>query len=332
MRLLLLALLGCLGLILAVSGPSRAGAEAACTSRTATKTTVAEIARDSQAWSGRCVTVKGLLNGAWLYDGVDGFYRLPQDSLDPSSNGLAIGLQGDRLPSGALREAAITGVVGRCQDLRAALDAARKPGEISWLSGFCHYYDSPFIAIVRAETGPFRAPERQRVRKGDDYGDLAAAPSDWVHLAFVQQEADRFLTALRAGDRPALAGLLTPEADNPSDDLDDELDLLLKDPNSVFAELRRGAPSQTQYLLDRFVDDGKVVVGDDGPGGYDSTVCFCRTANCEGRWPIARMDADNLPTRPYACIVIGPYQIFRKGLVPQHSVPIGDYGLAEPGA
>jgi hypothetical protein len=40
---------------------------------------------------------------------------------------------------------------------------------------------------------------------------------------------------------------------------------------------------------------------------YGSLICVCRERDCDGRWPIAGLDADNLPSRPYACFAVGPY-------------------------
>lgn len=35
---------------------------------------------------------------------------------------------------------------------------------------------------------------------------------------------------------------------------------------------------------------------------FDATItCFCREARCDGKWPIANLDAANSPRRPYAC-------------------------------
>jgi hypothetical protein len=61
-----------------------------------------------------------------------------------------------------------------------------------------------------------------------------------------------------------------------------------------------------------------------------ATICFCRTADCSDRWPIAFNDADNDPWRPYACIQAKPRDDGPGRIV--LNTPIGVGWLREPGA
>lgn len=143
--------------------------------------------------------------------------------------------------------------------------------------------------------------------------------------------AGKFLAALRAGDRNTLADIHFRNVGLEWEEEEAELlEFLLDARKSPFPSLRRDreAPQQT-ILVDRsllYPDPERANRFDDD---YSAIVCFCRTADCTGRWPIASFDADNLPSRPYACTRIEPY-LNDGATEPHFTTPIGKSGLAEP--
>jgi hypothetical protein len=58
--------------------------------------------------------------------------------------------------------------------------------------------------------------------------------------------------------------------------------------------------------------------------------CWCKTVDCEGRWPVVRNDADNVPERPQICVATAEYTIFRGDTVMQAELETVPGGFAEP--
>ncbi len=308
-----------LALGLLAASPARAEERADCTPRSATTATVAAIAGDPPAWTGRCVTVTAVGSGRWLYESVDGFYRLSREPGDPASNGLRLGLDNLTRTIAGFPELTVTGRVQDCEAARQAVEASAKAGEIAMIAGYCHYFSGAYLWVEKARRGPAKPFERRTRVRGEGYGDLSSGSDAWARRALVEQKSSAFLAAVVARDRQALAELMAPD---PTDALDLEAarkaaaDVLGR--SSVFKAL--GLSSQRIVLRRRGA-------GDDG---LDAFACFCRTADCTGRWPIASFDVDNLPSRPYACIRVADYVVFQKGLRPVIMLPEVEAGLKEP--
>jgi hypothetical protein len=306
-----------------------------CTARNAERATVHQIATHQQAYNGRCVSVDGVMNGLSLFESVDGVYLQPRDSLDPSSSGFRLGLDNMRRRfSNDFRHVTVIGRVQDCEEIRAMVDASRPEGEIGWVSGYCHSYNGAYLWVkqLRHRAGkPFRRQMGSYERA--DYGNVKPAPADWPHTAFVTTLTSRFLAALRAKNREELADLHFRNAGLEwEEDEQATLRLLLAERRSPFASIRdsTGAPQQV-ILVERSrlpdYEGGEYYDKDD----YSALVCFCREADCTGRWPIASFDADNLHTRPYACTRIDRWLIGSgKGVVPKFSTERAEFGLAEP--
>src|SRR5262249_8036722 len=137
-------------------------------------------------------------------------------------------------------------------------------------------------------------------RASDDYGNLKPAPSDWPYIERAHSLAALYLSALRRRDRETLAALHLPgmEEREKATWLRPLIHFLLDDAKSPFADVRRNASNQSIVLITR---------GERFEGDTSATLCFCRRADCTARWPIASWDADNLPSRPYACTTFGTY-------------------------
>ena len=317
----------------ALATPSTSNASWDCTPQRATKATVAKIAQAPRRWMGRCVTITAVRQGNWIYQNVDGLYRLEPDGLDPSSNGLKLGLDdqrdGQEWPPAAFREVTVTGRVQDCETMRDAVHGSAEDSAFVMVRGYCHSYNGTYLWVDELVEGRFKPFKRKIVRGRADDGDLTPAPADWPHRAFIEETAATFLTTLRARDRAALGRLLTVDPDNqPAESQNAEIRFLLDTASSPFVDLPAEGSLQSQILIERYVDDDGSIASEDSD--YRSRVCFCRQKTCTGRWPIATFDADNLPARPYACIQINPYLVFRKGTKTQVSVPVEQTGLVEP--
>ena len=63
---------------------------------------------------------------------------------------------------------------------------------------------------------------------------------------------------------------------------------------------------------------------------YSATLCFCVDGDCSERWPIAQIDADNRPNRPYVCTQFSDYRVDRRVTRPMFRTAVGRHGLPEP--
>lgn len=292
----------------------------ACTARNSVPASVSEIATHPENYRGRCVVTRGVMSAPHLFANVDGIYVQPKDRSNPSSSGLRIGVdniedqQVDRY-----RHVEIIGRVQDCEPLRNAFHASAPQGEVLIVTGYCHYYNGPYLWIynLRGTRGP-RIERRLQNFGREDYGDLKPAPQEWPHRAQVEALAGQFFAALRSKDRETLSRLHFP--DDKSRRPEDERELLdyLLDSHSPFEVLN------SEHII---LIDGTTY---DEPDAYSATVCFCRVASCSGRWPIATFDADNLPDRPYACSKIEPHLGDDEHTQPVFDTPEETSGLAEP--
>ncbi len=194
------------------------------------------------------------------------------------------------------------------------------------MSGYCHYFNGPYLYVRRFQFRSGRPFERRMGRyEREDYGNLVPAPADWRYRADVEALASEFLRALRTSDQEKLLWIHFREVGLEWEDDERELmQFLLKSRKSPFAALRtRATGSPEQIILLKRADLHEE------SSKYSSTICFCREATCAGRWPIATFDADNLPSRPYACTEVVPYLDDGRE-VPHFMTTIGKGGLAEP--
>ena len=303
-----------------------------CSRGEAVRATVEQIAQQPDAYMDKCVIVDGVMYGHSLFAHVDGVYMRSPDVLDDTKSGLRIGIDGRKRVRPGYRHVTVLGRVADCEAIRQCVDASAKPGEIVMVMGYCHSAYGPFVHI-NGLTYRSGAPFVRQMGNYDrqDYGDIKPVPTDWPHRPMIEAMAGKFLEALRARDRDALADIHFRNVGLEWDDDEAKLlNFLLNDSKSPFASLRTSASSpQTMILSDRgplHPDPDESYPGEDD---YSATVCFCREPDCTGRWPLASFDADNLPGRPYACTKIEPYYTEKK-FVPNFSTPAAKTGLAEP--
>jgi len=274
---------------------------------------------------------------SFIYESVDGVYLQPPDILNPASSGFRLGLDNiQRHLDEAYRHVSILGRVQDCEEVHAWAESMAEEGQIVMVGGYCHSMNGPYVWVqdLRFRSGaPFFRQTGYRNRP--DYGDLQPTPVDWPHRALVETHVNKFIQALRSSDREELANIHYRNFGADREDGETALlRFLLSDRNSPFASIRtaRGLPQQIILIYKPYlVSDEDEDADPADAADYSATVCFCREKDCTGRWPIASFDADNLPTRPYACTEFGSYIVDGRPL-PLFSTQSGKEGLEEPRA
>ncbi len=259
-------------------GPVRAGV---CAPDNAEQASLGAIAGDPDGWLGRCVTVAGIYSNEQIYADADAIY---------GKSGASIGgyVDGQGSLDGFWR-GEFTGRIGDCAVAANNIDAGllRSPGIlIDGRQAGCREPTGQFLLFM-SQGKLERTKLVRRMRNADDSqgGDLRPAPKDWPQADEVSKLAAEFVGALRAGDRARLTGMMKDAYG---------VELLLDDEPSALADLKTPGDHPMQILLRRGV----------AADVADTKVCFCHKKDCSALWPIDRRDADNQPSRPYACLAI----------------------------
>ena len=280
-----------------------AGAPRVCAPTNSEKATVAAIAADPAAWLGRCVRVEAIYAGEQLHADADAIYGVNANSIGGYVDG-----RGD--VGGAWR-GTFTGRVADCaaaeEDLLTGL--LRSPGiSLHGRTLGCPEPKGPFLVFMsQGELKPAGIKRRVLGAKG---GDLASAAAQWPHVDAMSALAKRFGAAMQAGDVAALKAML------PNSYMAEQL--LVRD-DMALAQLRSKA--ERDFKLFSYP-----AVSSDVAAGE---ACWCLKADCERLWPIHSRDADNQPSRPYACLRI---EGRREGDLWHYRVDASQdvYGLDEP--
>jgi hypothetical protein len=299
-----------------------------CNPREAVRTTVVEIGRNPERFVDRCVTVTGAFAGIRMYSRQEGMYLLYRFARD--GNQVAahrvhlIGIDNQDMRDLRMRFPQRTTVTGRVDTCERRYERIRAAGGFPFLAGYCHYESGPTIlvdrySITEQSYGRMMGEEARR-----RFGNLIPMPEDWPNRSRVEAVAAEFLAALRARDRTKIRELHDIRDERNEHDRG-VLSDLLESRYSVFTQVRDRSSSQIAMFVIAAEDDSPLGRGDERP---NATVCFCRTDDCSGRWPIAINDANNEPARPYACIGVEPREGTRGGA--QVETPIRGGWLREP--
>ncbi len=215
------------------------------------------------------------------------------------------------------RRVEIVGKVGSCADENAAVEQDQKsrPGEIVMLLGYCHTSLANYVAptatrvidknpvarLSEADLPPERRP-------------LVDAPAGLPGLAVSQSKAQSMLQALLDRDEDIYVRLSEPDL---VEDLDkagkrlkpEWLRIRLRDIHADYVTAQKiWRPLAGQLLPDArprtFIERADLPA----QGGNSRLIhCWCKQGDCTGKWPVLSLDADNLGTRPYACIATSDY-------------------------
>lgn len=268
--------------ILILLAASDAGAQniprsAVCTAENSERTSVAAVAADPGAWMGRCVAVDGIYSGERVYEDADAIYGVTDHSVGGFVDGLGAAPGGFR--------GTFVGRVSDCAVAEEILLTAqlRAPG-ISLHERVlgCTQETGPFLMFM--SHGALEPSGLKRRLPGAKGGNLVPAPADWEHRPTIAQRAGQFAFALHGGDVEGMARLLGDRY---------RAERMLADAGSALARLKDVSGEPVVFMQ-------RGLAADEQAG----EACWCLMRDCARRWPIHSRDADNQPSRPYACLRI----------------------------
>lgn len=264
-------------LVSALPGETQPGPRARlCAPTNSERTTVAAIAADPASWLGKCVSVEAIYSGERLYADADAIYGVNGDAIGGYVDG-----RGD--VGGAWR-GSFTGRVADCaqaeEDLLTGL--LRSPGiSLHGRTLGCPEPHGPFLVFM--SQGELKPAGLKRRLPGGRGGDLLPDEPDSVVAELADDLAIQFEAAMRSGDAGDLAGLVGNAY---------QAEQLMTREDTAFAGLKRGAVKERRVFGYRA----------SSPAQEAAEACWCLKPDCTKLWPIHGRDADNQPTRPYACI------------------------------
>jgi hypothetical protein len=221
----------------------------------------------------------------------------------------------------------VTGIVRSCERQQQALSKAL-PDAIVMIGGYCHYHTGAVLDVHDGYINAKRSPRRLTGEAAREaYGDIVFAPADWPRLAQLRSVGEQFRSAVRKSDRIGLMKMhgLPRQWREEQDEM--LLAALTAKGDSQFAQLGAGPPSPMAVFIDR--REWEESNRGDATDRQSGIICFCKTRDCDDRWPISRMDADNKPSRPYVCTEVSSFS--DTGTQFLLDTPVGDgRGLAEP--
>lgn len=295
---------------------------------------VRRMARNPEAWIGRCVRLRGYVVGTMFYADAEGAYAGAAyvdggDRNRRNDGWLGLYLRGDRSP--ALRRGTVTGRVHDCQRDYASLWvwAEMDSGVVDiGMNGYCALRSGLNLSGAHfRDEGPawFRRPmgaaARARFGDLDPQGPGVEPPAEVVALA------DRFLAALRAGDGAAMEPFVEVWSGDAPDTPSERAAFrayAAGEGDSPLRPLRLAAAAPQRAYFSRRRP------GADGADENPWHVCFCRTADCAGRWPIHSADATAGRSRPYICLKAYHGNWSSNGPPDRLGIPMEETFFAEP--
>ncbi len=273
-------MIGCAAIAALFAGAASAQAPTrrVCDPNNSEKVSLAAVAADPAAFMGKCVRVEAIYSNERLYADQDAIYGLNAKSIGGYVDG-----QGDLT---GFWTGTFTGRVADCaraeDDLLTGL--LRSPGiSLNYRTLGCLAPEGPFLVFMsQGELKPSKLTRRLPGAKG---ADLAVAPESWEHRGEVAGLAGEFGAALQASDKAALKRFVRN---------DYAIEQLIAGEGTAIDALKTAKPRELKIFT----------YGASSSDMFSSEACYCLTADCAKRWPIARRDADNQKSRPYACIRI----------------------------
>jgi len=147
-----------------------AGSRAACNRDRAKATTIEVVRAEYSAWSGRCVSLRGIAVGARLF--ADRMATLEPKSAfgEEVRRSIVLYKSGRHLQDRKVRMVEVTGTIGSCADQNAAVGVmqAENPNDIIMVSGYCHTSLETYIQPVSIRILS-RAPMQRCPRKAGSW-------------------------------------------------------------------------------------------------------------------------------------------------------------------
>jgi hypothetical protein len=338
--------LAALGLI-AMPGAARA-ATAPCAAAESAPVTIEAVQSALETWEGHCVRLRGLAANRRLYASRDAL-------LDPiivygplPARSIVIYPDGPTRRERDPRMVEIVGRIGSCARMHELVREMRERerDHLIMVAGYCHTSLESYVRPTTIRVTDHRAiPRPTEAEVAPGRRQLIDAPAT-VPLRNEQAAAARALAAaIAAGDQAAFRRLHDPdlqaEIDRPGGtrtpamiraETGEENARLrrLRAPDSVFAGLPAATSRQERVFVTR--EDQSDAAA---PGAHDDVpllTCWCRSADCTGRWPVRTVDADNDRHRPYACVQTSGRVVFSRhgASTIQAEPPAFQHGFAEP--
>ena len=237
----------------------------------------------------------------------------------------------------------LVGTIGSCKTANETVQAeALRTGALIMVGGYCHTSLATFVSPVAVRTLS-RAPILRFVEAEVPPAErpLVEAPAGLSGLTDHVAAARAMVDALAARDETAFRRLFSPDVQHDietsgGDTRSDEVREGVREAHAAFLALTsRGGAFATFISADHpqivLLERAELDFAKEG-GGAPSPylVCWCKTAECAGRWPVLLVDADNDPARPYLCVRTEGYTIYRTGETIQVRPERMPRGLAEP--
>lgn len=284
-------------------GATQSAPRPPCTGEAAERLSFEQVMAGSERLLGQCVTIEVLAWGLSLYRDREGEYLAARTGLSRNPHRLGYypfddGSSPDALPRGRY---VLTGIVMTCRALQDLLLARNtEPDLLPLAGGYCHRFGGAVIMPVARDPAPHE-PELRFVgdEMRDRFGNLEPAPADWPALPRLRLAAEAFRAALAAGDGEKLRRLHGFHAAGADRETDLFVARMVSDPASPFADLRRSGVESEPAI---FIESGPIrrsdIANDEEPAAW---LCFCRTGDCGGLWPISSIDTAARDGRPYVC-------------------------------
>jgi hypothetical protein len=313
---------------------------AACYNQIASPATIEAVQGRFDSWRGRCVRLRGLFVAGILYVDRQATVEPVQVWREGATRSIVVFPNGRSKPNGAAW-VEIAGRLGSCAD---ANDSVRQwnydhPRDgIMMVSGYCHtslanYIDPASIRrlggepVLRLTEAEVPAERRQ----------LVDAPLSLAGRGDHRAAARALAAAIASEDEAAFLRQAHPETRIELDKLHGARPprWLREDLATAHAEYLaaiRTSPLRRLGSLEGRQE--RILVGPEAlvdPGDEPRyLICWCREPDCTGRWPVARLDADNDPNRPYVCVSTSTYVLFREGIAVAATAELPSGGFAEP--
>lgn len=314
MRSLLLAsaLLGIA--LLAPPSAARAQEPAPCEAPRSKSADLRDVLARIDKWQTRCVRLTGILADGKLYADRTAlaervrYERVRKVEARPDG---AITLYPDaRRPGDASpMRVEIVGRIGNCAAVQDFV-AAQKPlpdGRRWILDGLCRTSRARYVRVSIVNVLDASVPRLREDEVSADRRPLVDASADAPGRDRHLDAARALAAALQKGDETAFRtlkrGISQAVFISPREDATEEQALkrefqALGTPDSPFMGVLLARP---RMFVDQQKLDIAAAYGDTTPKP-EFVTCWCRGADCTGKWPVIARDADNDPARPYACV------------------------------
>lgn len=337
-------------------------AEEKCTSENSTSVSLPEAKRNIGKLRFSCVTIAGIIEGSTIWADKESLI-LPFD-YDNEEAMPRIQFERGNYPismDGPL-EGRVTGILDHCGMRADEISGVRQDvndnGEevvvLTMLTGTCHYTSDAVLRptgfafdnlqVLERYTAANLPPEQWTLRPAnlspEQTETVIAKATDMISTLTNDDEAWYYLTVnppitpvetgigkpLPRVDRSAGFGEMKLKVGEQSNSIysgrfDDWLDA--RAARFAARELPPSLSQPPQIYSEHPVydeDDDQIYV----------RVCWCRTEDCAGKWPVTWADADALRSRPYLCLTVEEQKYSNGDTRFTVEVPNTRYGFAEP--